>query len=78
MPNPNSETGMIGAFMPGTTFVARIPKQKPTIRISNNLGNGKFSAIDDFGKTVIYDAERDKGLFQIIDKNTFKPKPGLD
>ena len=56
----------------------RIPKQKPTIRISENLGNGKFSAIDDFGKPVIYDAERDKGLFQIIDENTFKPEPGLD
>lgn len=56
----------------------RIPKQKPTIRISENLGNGKFSAIDDFGKPVIYDAERDKGLFQIVDKNTFKPEPGFD
>ena len=50
----------------------RIPKQKPTIRISENLGNGKFSAIDDFGKPVIYDAD------QIIDKNTFKPEPGFD
>ena len=78
MPNPNSETGMIGAFTPGTTFVARIPKQKPTIRISENLGNGKFSAIDDFGRTVLYDAERDKGLFQVIDKNDIIWKSGKD
>jgi hypothetical protein len=71
IPNPNSENGMIGAVAPigkitsGSQFVSRIPKQKPSIKIMEDLGNGKFSAIDDAGKAMIYDYNLDKNLYDI-------------
>lgn len=71
IPNPNSETGMLSAAAPvgkitsGSQFVSRIPKQKPSIKIMEDLGNGRFSAIDDTGKAMMYDSKLDKNLYDI-------------